>query len=91
MISKRVTRFVSTVFLGFEVSISGDKDLFLLLRTGPGTFHVGDFFLAFRATGDGLSVLVPAVSQVAPVQTNQDAIVVHFGQAALGPYRGKSN
>lgn len=72
-------------FLGFEVPISGNKDMVLLLSSGWGTFHVRGLFLAFRRTKDGLSVLVPGISQVASIQNNQHAIVAHFGPPALAP------
>lgn len=43
-----------------------------------------DLLPALRETEEGLSVLEPAVSQVASIQNNHYATGVHFGQPALG-------
>lgn len=45
---------------------------------------MGDLFPVFRGTEEGLRVLVWAVPQIALIQNDQCAIVVHFGQSALG-------
>ena len=47
---------------------------------------MGDFLPAFRGTEDGLSVLQPAVFQVASIQKNQYATVAHFGTVCSGPF-----
>lgn len=62
-------------FLGFKVLLFRDKDVFLLLSTGRIFFHMRRLFSAFRGSEKGLSVIPPAISQVASVQNNQYVIV----------------
>jgi len=46
---------------------------------------MGDLFPVFRESEEGLSVLAPAVSQIASIQNNQYTIVLHFEAACPGP------
>ena len=48
--------------------------------------HTGHWFPAFRKTEEGSSVLAPVALQVASIQNNQYATVLHFDPSDLGAY-----